>query len=70
MGEIEKRRKFLLGGEADANTQAGTSKVAGSAKAEMEPSDKQVDGDQEMEEDDLAAEMHREDFVGETITYI
>ena len=40
MGEIEKRRKFLLGGEADANTQAGTSKVAGSAKAEMEPSDK------------------------------
>ena len=71
MAEIEKRRNFLLGGEADANSSStGTAKPANSAKAE----DSRMDGDaldQDMEEeDDLAAELHQEDFVGETVTYI
>jgi len=67
MAEIEKRRSFLLGGEADASTSTGTSKIAGSAKAETFGA-----GDHEMEdeEDDMCAELHQEDFVGETVTYI
>ena len=40
MVEIDKRRKFLLGGEADSNTTANTSKPAASAKTERD-----ADGD-------------------------
>lgn len=55
MSEIEKRRKFLLGGEAEANNDE---------KTELDREE-----DEEME-GDIAAELQQEDFVGETVAYI
>ena len=67
MEEIEKRRKFLLGGEADSSSTAAT-RPAASAKAEGAPAGS-GDADQDME-DELAAELQQDDFIGETIAYI
>ena len=68
MVEIEKRRKFLLGGEADANASStATAKVAQSAKTESALN--RDDDDMDME-DDLGDENLQDDFVGETIAYI
>ena len=65
IAEIEKRRRFLLGGEADQSSKPTATKAQSGAKNEAQNLEDDVD---EME-DGFAGDMH-DDFMGETVGYI